>query len=514
LRLSTSFSVVIGAGLVATACTDPTALPSRLSPPSAVLTKSDQRALTYPNSRKYRDAGFKPATVSAGSVTISTRALLGRSGKTDVEVTTGTFDGGTATGALSSVQVKGYDPKGVQLFTSTNNGISGSTASFSYSNLTRGSGVQVKANVRSINSSHTDVVTVSDVVHARPDLTALRIEGPATGLVGWPVTFHAFIMERLGDLGARASCVLYVDGTAADRSDGIWVDAGGLVDCKMAHAFSNAGNHAIELRVENVRPGDYDDTNNSATASIQIVQPGEFRGLFASANSIVDNSWTRFFYTNTTPEGIVETWDQTVSSQGQSQSGLMQGLIERKLTFPVTMHGEMATNGTTITTLDVTLNTSEPAYWYPTEWGASCGTFFGATTDLFVCTFESGVLAGFSTIQYDWAGADVHYHSEAYVTYWDPTCANNLCERYVVDDRTDNTRPLVTFGPDFLARLSVQGAVDAVPTAGTATLTFEPYSYDSDFSNCSTAPVILPCSEGHGHGAGVVGSIVLGSWPQ
>jgi len=178
------------------------------------------------------------------------------------------------------------------------------------------------------------------------------------------------------------------------------------------------------------------------------------------------------------------------------------------------MHGEMATNGTTITTLDVTLDTSEPAYWYPPEWGASCGTFFGANTDLFVCTFESGVLAGLSTIQYDWAGADVHYHSEAYVTYWDPTCANNLCERYVVDDRTDNSRPLVTFGPDFLARLSIQGAVDAVPTAGMATVTFEPYSYDGDFNNCSTTPVTLPCSEGHAHGAGVVGSIVLGSWPQ
>ena len=142
----------------------------------------------------------------------------------------------------------------------------------------------------------------------RPDLIALRINGPANAFVGMPVNFHAFIMEGLGDVGARASCVLYVDGTAADRVDGIWIDAGGLAECRMAHAFSNAGNHAIELRVENVQPGDYDDTNNSTTASIQIVQPAEFRGLQLSANSTVDDSWTRFFYTNTTPEGIVETW--------------------------------------------------------------------------------------------------------------------------------------------------------------------------------------------------------------
>jgi len=514
MRLAKFVSLVIGAGWVASACTDPTAVPSRLSPSSASFTKGASRTLTYPNSRKYRDAGFHPATASAVSSSISVRSLLGKSGKTDVEVTTGTFDGGTPTGALSSVLVKGYDPKGGQLFTSTNNGLTGSAASFSYSNLTRGSGVQVKANVRRINSAITDVVTVSDVVHLRPDLVALRIDGPANGLVGAPVNFDASIMERLGDVGARASCVLYVDGTAVDRLDGIWVDAGGVVDCKMAHAFSTAGNHAIELRVENVQPGDYDDSNNNATASIRIVEPTEFRGLQLSANSILDDSWTRFHYTNTTPDGIEETWDQTVSSQGQSQSGLIIGLLERKLTFPVTLHGEMATNGTTITTLDATLATSEPAYWYPPEWGASCGTFFGGNTDLYVCTFESGVLGGFSTIQYDWAGADVHYHSEAYVTYWDPTCTNGLCERYVINDGTDNSRPLVTFGPDFMARLSIQGAVDGGPTTGMATVTLEPYSYDSDFSNCSGTPITLPCSEGHTQGAGVVGAITLGVWPQ
>src|ERR1044072_9318138 len=95
MRLLTSFSVVVGAGLVASACTDPTAVPTRLSPPpSASLTRSSYRPLTYPNSRKYRDAGFHAATGSAGSSTISVRSLLGRSGKTDVEVTTGTVGGG------------------------------------------------------------------------------------------------------------------------------------------------------------------------------------------------------------------------------------------------------------------------------------------------------------------------------------------------------------------------------------------------------------------------------------
>ncbi|MGZ3374210.1 MAG: hypothetical protein ACXU9Z_13045 [Gemmatimonadaceae bacterium] len=511
MRLLTSFSVVVCAGLVATACTDPNGVPSQRSAPSAALAKSVNRAATYPNSRKYRDAGFHPATASAGSATISVRSLLGRSGTTDVEVTTGTFDA-IGSGTLSSVQVKGYDPRGVQLFTSTNNGLSVSKASFPYSNLARGSQVQVKANVR--NASKNEVVTVTDVVHLRPDLAALRVDGPPNALIGAPVNFTAFIMERLGDLGARASCVLYVDGTAADRADGIWVDAGRVVACAMTHAFSVAGTHTLEVRVENVLPGDYDDSNNRAAASINIVQPAEFRAFSLSAQSVVDNDWTRTISTLTTLEGIQETWDQTVTTQGPSQYADMIGIVDHKLTFPVIMHGEMATNGTTVNILDETLATSEPVYYFPAEWGASCGTSIRANTDLFICTFESGELAGISIIQYDWWGADVRYHSVAYVTYWDPTCANNLCERYVVYDNSQ-VSPMFTFGPDFTGRLSVQGAGDNVPTAGMATATLSPFNLDYDYSDpgCSTTPVSMSCQESHTHVAGMAGYITFGSFP-
>jgi hypothetical protein len=506
-----SFSVVICAGLVAAACTDSTGIPSQRSAPSAALAKSVNRTATYPNSRKYRDAGFHPATASAGSATISVRSLLGRSGTTDVEVTTGTFDA-IGSGTLSSVQVKGYDPRGVQLFTSTNNGLSVSTASFPYSNLTRGSQVQVKANVR--NASKNDVVTVTDAVHLRPDPVALRVESPPNALIGWPLALHAFIMERNGDVGARISCVLYIDGTEADRADGLWVDAGGVVDCAMAHTFKTAGTHSLEVRVENVRPGDYDDSNNRATASIQIVQPAEFGGFSLSAQSLVDNSWTRNISKLTTIDGIEETWDQTVSEQGPNQYADMIGVVNRTLIFPVAMHGGMETNGTTVNLLDETIATSEPAYWYPEDWGASCGTAFGRNTDLYICTFESGPIAGYTTIQYDWWGADVKYHSVSYVTYFDPSCANGLCERYVVYDNSQ-VGPMFTFGPDFSGRLSVQGAGDDVPTAGMATATLSPFNLDYDYSDpgCSTTPVSMSCQESHIHVAGMAGYITFGTWP-
>ena len=249
-------------------------------------------------------------------------------------------------------------------------------------------------------------------------------------------------------------------------------------------------------------------------APSNVVRPAEFRAFSLQAHSVQNDSWTRFISTLTTLEGIEETWDQTVTVQGPSQFGSMTAVIERKLTFPVTMHGEMSTNGTTVNTLDLTLPTSEPAYWFPPEWVASCGTSFGPSTSLWICTFDTGELAGHSTIQYDWYGWDIRYHSVSYVTYWDPTCANNLCERYIVNDYSQ-IGPMFTFGTDFRGGLSVQGAGDAVPTAALATVTLSPFSIDYDFTDpgCSTTPVSMPCSESHQHITGVMGFIDFGSWP-
>ena len=514
MRALRPFTVVIAAGLVASACTDPTAVSTRLSPPSAALTKSVYRPVTYPNSRKYRDVGFHPARGTAGSASISVRSLLGRSGKTDVEVTTGTFDGGAATGTLSSVEVKGYDPNGRLLFTSNSKRLSASYASFQYSNLARGSGVQVKADVVGVSGKKPVDVKVNDVVHLRPDLVALSVQTPVKALISTPVAINAFIMERNGDVGARVSCVLYVDGTATDRSDGLWVDAGGTVDCAMAHAFSTAGTHALEVRVENVQPGDYDNSNNSATKSIQIVQPAEFQAFSLQAHDLVYDNWTRSISKLTTIDGIEETWDQTVTTQGREQYGNMMGVVNHTLTFPVAMHGEMATNGTTINVLDQTLASSEPAYWFPPEYDASCGVAFGPNTDLYICTYGGDVLAGLTTIQYDWLGADIRYHSNSYVTYFDPSCANNLCERYEVYDNSV-VKPMFTFGPDFSGRLSVQGANDDVPTVGTGTLQFSPFNEDYDYTDpgCTVTPVLSSCYESHFHATGIAGFISFGSAP-
>src|SRR5207249_1285310 len=182
-----------------------------------------------------------------------------------------------APGRLATVQVKAYSRSGKYVFTDNHTGLSGGgTAIFPYTVLPHGTPLEVQTLVRGVDDPRTDVVTLADTVHLRPDLVAWRLQAPDQSPIGAAVNLKGFVLERNGEVGARADCVLYVDGTAADRATGIWVDAGGMVACAMTHVFTEARTYSLELRVENVRPRDFDDTNNSVSASITALSPSGF----------------------------------------------------------------------------------------------------------------------------------------------------------------------------------------------------------------------------------------------
>jgi hypothetical protein len=211
---------IVCASVLAAACSErtPTPVAPDVSRPAGSITASRTQLeeRSHPNSEKYRDRGFHPATGRTGTATVSTRALLDKSGTTDVEVTTGTFDGAAAPGMLSKVQIKAITPSGKVAFTNNYTGLSGGSARFPYTTLPHGAGVQVQTLVQG-DGPRTDVVTLSDVVHLRPDLIASRLDAPGHAPRGAAVNLQGFIREANGEVGARSDCVLYVDGTAVDR---------------------------------------------------------------------------------------------------------------------------------------------------------------------------------------------------------------------------------------------------------------------------------------------------------
>jgi hypothetical protein len=279
-----------------------------------------------PMSVKYRDAGAKPAAGRSGSAAIEARALLSSDGTTDVEVTTGQFDGAAPRGQLAKVQIKLLAPNGAVVQTDNyRKTLAGDgQASFTYDDLPAGNTAQVQANVTGIDPNRTDVVTVTTGVQRRPDIEA-TLQAPPQATVDSMVMVYGFMAEKNGDLGARATCRLLVDGTEIDSIPGAWVDAASAVTCQFRTAFSTAGTKRLTLRVTDVAPGDYDLANNEVTRAIEVVAPQPFSHMEAF---IDEQDWDyrmRYVSTFTGGDGVVSEMTEEFGNRWHLQSFSVRG---------------------------------------------------------------------------------------------------------------------------------------------------------------------------------------------
>ena len=274
-RRQALLSIIVVGALVG-ACTDEPTAPRGV--PVAGVT-GPNAGLGTPvlkrNSVKYRDAGMKPATGRSGSASLTARALVGRDGRTTLEVTTGSFDGAAAPGNIDKLQVKLLENNkvGRQLLVRNFNGL---TAGGTWSQpllVGPSQQLQVTAFVSGIDANRTDVVVVRERVKRRPDVAVSAIHAPAKAAPGNDVEITALVSELNGDVGARANCVLYVDKAEVDRANGIWVDAGRSVSCAFRHRFASAGTKAVRVEAGGVSPSDWDESNNGVSASVVVEEP-------------------------------------------------------------------------------------------------------------------------------------------------------------------------------------------------------------------------------------------------
>lgn len=234
-----------------------------------VTAQGKSQVQSVPNVTKYKNSGVKPATGRSGSATLEARALLAKDGSMLVEASTGSVETGSGPGQIAKMQVK-IDAVAKNF----NNLTGGGYWSGTFPGLTRNTPVQVQANVRGIDPKRTGVVTVTTPALLRPDVSVSAVSGPATHKPQLPVEFVGTVVEKNGDVGARANCVFSVNGTQTDIANGIWVDAGGTVACQFSHTFDAPGTYTVAVEASGVVPGDWDSTNNSASTTITIVEPG------------------------------------------------------------------------------------------------------------------------------------------------------------------------------------------------------------------------------------------------
>ena len=223
------------------ACADQPTTPGVRTPigSAPAFTTSPSGATLISNTVKYSDAGRKPTSARAGSAALTARALIGRDMVTQLEVRATPADPTrTVQAQLQKLKVKAIGYNADTLFQVNHNGLSGATYTRSYTGLGWLMTLQLQANVTGIDPNRTDVVDATVPVLLRPDLSPW-VWLTQRARVGEPYTVSAWVGEGNGHVGARADCVLYVDGVAVDRALGIWVDAYGLVTCAFTHTFTS-----------------------------------------------------------------------------------------------------------------------------------------------------------------------------------------------------------------------------------------------------------------------------------
>jgi hypothetical protein len=456
-----------------------------------------------PNKEKYRDKGHKPATGRAGSAVLTTRALLGKDGMTTLDVSTGELDAITpAPGTLSRVEVKLLTPKGKTVWrhkykTRRGNG----SAQYVYGGLIRGSVLEVEAKVRDIEPHRTDVATVVDTVQLRPDLAATIAAAPATAPARTLVNIVATVRELNGDVGARADCLLSVNGVAADRASEIWVDAGRSVSCAFTTSFAAAGTYRLSVGVTGVVPGDYDTANNTVSTSIRVIDPV----ALAYGASVRDQSYAYAYdYTQhlESARGNRE-WerDETMTYEGREQGSYISATLPRAVSFPLTrLEVSQATNGVTFHSAVYENISPDWGYTYSYSSGGVTYTYntFSAYTEAtngaFVqvilvsgtATDASGVAAPWTSVHYYRFAGDVTYRGAIYERSWNPS-AEEAGSYYVTNASGDWYRPpAVDYGGDFTFRVllndrgTLYGATPTIPLRAFASAIGEqPFSCSS-----------------------------------
>jgi hypothetical protein len=371
-----------------------------------------------PNSLKYNDSSVPAAKARSGSASIEARALLNQDGSTDVEVTTGSFDSSDgAPGTIAKVQLD-TPSGGTRNF---NDPDSGGTFTANVTGLSRRGTVGVQANVRDIDGARTDVVSATATVAKRPDLDVSNVT-PGSAVRGLDTVIRADVHELNGDTGARANCLLLVNGSEVDRAEGIWVDANGSVQCAFITKFTTSGSANVSVVLDSVNPGDWDSGNNAASVTIEVTGPPEH---FYSWNATAtEEEFDTYDYVK---EG---DWrEETRTSNGVSQSFQFKGVIRRNLT-----HSELAAR--TVVRSDGQLVADVQAAefnTFRTPW-SRCSVSNGAY-EVVACTdFE----LGYATVDVSLGTAQATYRSWGWATRTSPFSPPE--PRYEWNDtRTENT---------------------------------------------------------------------------
>jgi hypothetical protein len=447
----------------------------------------------HPNAQAY---GVKhpAATGRAGNATLQARALLDKNGTTDLNVTTGALDGATAApGNIAKLQVKAYNRAGDVAWVQNFNSLShGGALAYTFPSLHRGEPFQVQANVNGIDK-RTDVVTVGGAVKLRPDLAVSSLSLPSQVPMGAHVNVSALVSEINDDVGAHGDCVMSVDGAQVDQAVAIWVDAGDSVTCAFNYQFNAVGTHQVSVSVVNVVPADYDTSNNSATGTIDVVNPQPPVYWWASASSFDYNDSSRSAGSYESSSGSFSygsDWDYTQTNIFQSEGASMTGTSPVGLAFPLSSISlAMATDGTPLDNENLS-----GLGWQFSEGDSTCGTTWGGTynaatnTSFYVNSWYCNG-SGSTMLDYNRSASATTFVSQGFQSYWYNFSGATGSSSYSwFTNSSYGQGTYVPYGSQVTMNVSITDATGQTIHASPV-IPMTPWSNVYSYSNIGTCPV-------------------------
>jgi len=414
----------------------------------------------------YSDRGAKPAKVALPQLTLRSRSLMGKDGATTVEISTAPFDVDAAPlGNISRVRIDAIDPDSRGKDDDKNDRKrfhkeyehlrQGGYVSFKYTELPHGQALRIAAHGN--GAVHREEVegVLFDQVRYRPDLAVRDMAVPPTAAPYTAVFMSATVVERMGEVGASADCVTLVDGAQVDISRNVWVAANGVVTCNMAASFA-PGKHTVTMRVQNVRPGDYDDSNNELSASIDVHPTLSYFAEASEHTSDVAQSQDCYMTSSsTTPE------KHTGSDTKQTdQSRTVNGSVPLALAMPFSVSFSDSSGGRTLSHSQLSIDKPDlqpVAVDDPTQWTDqnSYSQDAGNGTVVTIIRYSnSNTNVGSTTVSFQMNATEVSYHSDNW-------CKNSPAfqcaggEFSLPSDSTSGSGPTVQLANDYTVDLTL-----------------------------------------------------------
>lgn len=336
----------------------------------------------HKNSEKFSDAGAKPVRGRSGSASLQARALLAADGSVQIDASTGDLDAGTAPGEIRKVQVKVLSPSHKPTPAQNFNGNGTGRWSTTLASIGAGSNIELQANVTGIDGHRTDVVSVIVPVKRLPDVAVDGVAAPNRAMAGMPMTVVAAVSERNGDIGARATCILSIDGQLNDQARGIWVDAGKTVSCAFQAKLVTVGSHKVSVYVTGVSPTDYNPSDNSASTTVEALSPEVPLGYSVSFTATDAESY--YHQKNSATDGSYVDEQTSQTTRLERTLSMTSATSANTFTFPVSVRSALMADGASVFdyTNSIDIQTSDAS--------SDCGELVDGRFYLQVCNLRGG----------------------------------------------------------------------------------------------------------------------------